>query len=69
MACASVFVHAFRARSQQHPIEWRNGKSQVTVSRARSPAATEALIAQLIAPLNHADNAEPPRSDRRKRTS
>ena len=65
MACASVFVHAFRARSQQQPIEWRNGKSQVTVSRARSPAATEALIAQRIAPLDHAANAKPPRSDKR----
>lgn len=65
MACASVLVHAFRARSQRQPIEWRNGKSQVTVSRARSPAATEALIAQRIAPLDHAANAKPPRSDKR----
>ena len=65
MAWPPVFVHAFRTRSQQQPIEWRNGKSQGTVSRARSPAATEALIAQLIAPLNHAANAKPPRSDKR----
>jgi integrase len=35
------------------------------VSRPRSPAATEASIAQLIAVLNHAANAEPPRSDKR----
>jgi integrase len=65
VACASVFVHAFRAWSKQQPIEWRNGKGDVTVSRARSPAATEASIAQLIAVLNHAANAEPPRSDKR----
>jgi integrase len=65
VACASVFVHAFRAWSKQQPVEWRNGKGDVTVSRARSPAATEASIAQLIAVLNHAANAEPPRSDKR----
>jgi len=64
-ACSSVFVHAFRAWSRQQPVEWRNGAGEVTVSRARSPAATEASIAQLIAVLNHAANAEPPRSDKR----
>lgn len=65
VACASVFVHAFRAWSKLQPVEWRNGKGDVTVSRARSPGATEASIAQLIAVLNHAANAEPPRSDKR----
>jgi integrase len=65
VACSSVFVHAFRAWSRLQPVEWRNGKKEVTVSRARSPAATEAAIAQLIAVLNHAANAEPPRSDKR----
>lgn len=64
-ACSSVFVHAFRAWSRQQPVEWRNGAGEITVSRARSPAATEASIAQLIAVLNHAANAEPPRSDKR----
>lgn len=64
-ACTSVFVHAFRAWSRLQPVEWRNGKGEVTVSRQRSPAATEASIAQLIAVLNHAANAEPPRSDKR----
>lgn len=64
-ACSSVFVHAFRAWSRLQPVEWRNGKGEVTVSRTRSPAATEASIAQLIAVLNHAANAEPPRSDKR----
>jgi len=37
----------------------------VTVSRPRSPAAVEASIAQLIAALNHAVNADPARSDKR----
>jgi len=64
-ACGTVFVNAFRAWSRLQPVEWRNGKGEVTVSRARSPAATEASIAQLIAVLNHAANAEPARSDKR----
>lgn len=64
-ACGAVFVNAFRAWSRLQPVEWRNGKGEVTVSRPRSPAATEASIAQLIAVLNHAANAEPARSDKR----
>jgi len=64
-ACGTVFVTAFRAWSRLQPVEWRNGKGEVTVSRPRSPAATEASIAQLIAVLNHAANAEPARSDKR----
>jgi len=64
-ACGTVFVNAFRAWSRLQPVEWRNGKGEVTVSRPRSPAATEASIAQLIAVLNHAANAEPARSDKR----
>jgi integrase len=64
-ACTSVFVHAFRAWSRLQPVEWRNGAGEITVSRPRSPAATEASIAQLIAVLNHAANADPPRSDKR----
>ncbi len=64
-ACSSVFVHAFRAWSRLQPVEFRNGKGEVTVSRPRTPGATEASIAQLIAVLNHAANAEPPRSDKR----
>jgi integrase len=65
MACGTVFVNAFRAWSRLQPVEWRNGRGEVTVSRPRSPAATEASIAQLIAVLNHAANAEPARSDKR----
>ena len=35
------------------------------MSKPRSPAATEASIAQVIAVLNHAANADPPRSYKR----
>lgn len=64
-ACTAVFVNAFRAWSRLQPVEWRNKKGEVTVSRPRTPAATEAAIAQVIAVLNHAANANPPRSDKR----
>lgn len=52
-------------RSRVPRMEWRNGASEVKVSRQRSPAATEASIAQLIAVLNHTANADPPRSNKR----
>lgn len=64
-ACTTVFVKAFRAWLRARPIEFRNGDGEVTVSRPRSPASAEASIAQLIAALNHAVNADPPRSDKR----
>lgn len=64
-ACTKVFVHAYRAWLSERPVEWRNKAGEVTVSRPRSPAAVEASIAQLIAVLNHAANADPPRSDKR----
>lgn len=64
-ACGSVFATALRAWSRQQPVVWRNGAGEITVSRPRSPAATEAAIAQVIAVLNHAANADPPRSDKR----
>jgi len=65
LACSKVFVTAFRAWSRVQPVVWKNKKKEVTKSRPRSPAATEAAIAQLIAALNHAANAEPPRVDKR----
>lgn len=65
VACTTAFVNALRSWSKLQPVEWRNGAGVVTVSRPRSPAATEASIAQLIAVLNHAANADPPRSDKR----
>jgi integrase len=64
-ACTAQFVHAFRAWSRLQPVVWRNKAGAVTVSKPRTPAATEAAIAQLIAVLNHAVNANPPRSDKR----
>ncbi|KTT72643.1 hypothetical protein [Sphingomonas endophytica] len=64
-ASSSAFVTAFRAWSRLEPVRWRNGKNVVTIERPRSPASTEASVAQLIAALNHAANAEPPRSDKR----
>jgi len=64
-ACTAPFVHAFRAWSRAQPIQFRNGAGAVTVTRARSPAATEAAVAQVAAALNHAVNADPPRSDKR----
>jgi integrase len=64
-ACTKVFVNAFRAWLSQRPVEWKNKDGEVTVSRPRSPAAVEAAIAQVIAVLNHAANADPPRSDKR----
>jgi len=64
-ACTKVFVTAFRAWSRQQPVTWRNKDGEITVSRARSPATTEESIIQLIAALNHAVNADPPRSDKR----
>lgn len=65
VACGTVFANALRAWSRTQPVLFRNGKGEVTGSRPRSPASTEASIAQLIAVLNHAANAEPPRSDKR----
>lgn len=65
LACSKVFVTAFRAWSRQEPVVWKNKNKQIVRSRPRSPAATEAAIAQLIAVLNHAANAEPPRVDKR----
>ena len=64
-ACSTAFVTSFRAWSQKQPVVWRNAAGEVTVSKPRSPAATEASIAQVIAVLNHAANADPPRSDKR----
>jgi integrase len=64
-ACTGAFVKAFREWSGKQPVVWRNGKGEVTVTKPRSPAATEAAIAQVIAALNHAVNADPPRSDKR----
>jgi len=64
-ACTTVFANAFRAWSRLQPVEWRNKAGEVTASRPRSPATTEESIIQVAAALNHAVNADPPRSDKR----
>ncbi|KQN00538.1 tyrosine-type recombinase/integrase [Sphingomonas sp. Leaf25] len=63
--CTTAFATAFRDWSRTQPVVWRNGKGEITVSRPRSPSSTEASIAQVIAALNHAASADPPRSDKR----
>lgn len=65
---SSMLVYAFRSWSKQQPAECRNDKGEI-ISHSRSPAATEAPIAQFIAALNHAANAEPPRSVKSQSTS
>lgn len=64
-SCAGAFVTAFRAWSRAEPARWRNKAGEVTVERPRAPSSTEALVAQLVAALNYAANAEPPRSEKR----
>ena len=64
-ACTTHFANAFRAWSRAQPVQWKNGAGVVTVSRPRSLATTEESIVQVAAALNHAVNADPPRSDKR----
>lgn len=64
-ACTKIFANAFRAWSRLQPVTWKNGKGEITVSRPRAPATTEESIIQIAAALNHAVNADPPRSDKR----
>ncbi|RSV11570.1 hypothetical protein CA235_18675 [Sphingomonas sp. ABOLF] len=64
-ACSTVFANVFRAWSREQPVEWRNKAGDVTVSRPRSPATTEESITQVAAALNHAVDADPPRSAKR----
>ncbi|MEP9401897.1 hypothetical protein [Sphingomonas sp. VNH70] len=65
VACTSAFIGAFREWSAKQPVVWRNGEGAITKSRPRSPASTEAVVGQTAAALNHAANADPPRSDKR----
>ncbi len=65
VACTSAFATALREWSRAQPAVWRNGAGDITVSRPRSASSTEAVVAQTIAVLNHAANADPPRSDKR----
>lgn len=64
-ACGTPFITAFRAWSRLQPVVSRNKKQEITASRPRSVAATEESVLQLAAALNHAADADPPRSERR----
>ncbi|RSV15164.1 hypothetical protein CA235_09510 [Sphingomonas sp. ABOLF] len=65
VACGSPFAAAFRAWSKDQPVVWRNKEGVITTSRIRSAASTEESVLQLAAVLNHAADADPPRSERR----
>lgn len=65
VACGEPFVTAFRAWSAAQPVVWRNGEGAITASRPRAAATTEESVLQVAAALNHAADADPPRSDRR----
>lgn len=64
-AAGNVFITAFRAWSREQPITWKNKDGAITVSRPRSAATTEESVLQVAAALNHAVNADPPRSEKR----
>lgn len=65
VACGTPFAGAFRAWSKDRPVTWRNKAGEVTASRPRSAATTEESVLQVAAALNHAADADPPRSERR----
>ncbi len=65
VACGMPFVTAFRAWSKDQPVTWRNKAGEVTASRPRAAATTEESVLQVAAALNHAADADPPRSERR----
>lgn len=64
-ACGTPFITAFRAWSKAQPVVSRNKAQEITTSRLRSAASTEESVLQLAAALNHAADADPPRSERR----
>jgi integrase len=53
-ATTSVFAEKYRVWARTQPVRWRNKSGDVTVERARSPAAIEESLNQLRAVLNHA---------------
>ena len=65
VACGIPFATAFRAWSAAQPVVWRNKQGAITASRPRAAATTEESILQVAAALNHAADADPPRSERR----
>ncbi len=64
-AAGNVFIAAFRAWSAEQPVTWRNKAGAITVSKPRAAATTEESVLQVAAALNHAVNADPPRSEKR----
>lgn len=65
IAAGTPFIKRFRAWSKERPVTWRNGQGIITKSKPRAPSTTEESVLQLIAALNHACDATPPRSDAR----
>jgi hypothetical protein len=65
VACGTPFITAFRAWSRDQPVTWKNKKGEITASRPRAAATTEESVLQVAAALNHAADADPPRSERR----
>jgi integrase len=65
VACGTPFITAFRSWSSKQPVTWKNKAGEVTASRPRSSATTEESVLQVAAALNHAADADPPRSERR----
>ncbi|MBB4609624.1 site-specific integrase [Sphingomonas yabuuchiae] len=65
VACGTPFIEAFRAWSKDQPVVWRNKDGDITASRPRAAATTEESVLQIAAALNHAADADPPRSERR----
>ncbi len=64
-AAGNVFIAAFRAWSAEQPVVWRNKAGDITTSKPRAAATTEESVLQVAAALNHAVNADPPRSEKR----
>ena len=48
------FVEGFRAWLQPQPIEWKNGKGEVSKTQVRTRSSVEESVHQLRAVLNHA---------------
>ena len=65
VACGAPFIVAFRAWSKDQPVTWQNKAGAITASRPRAAATTEESVLQVAAALNHAVDADPPRSQRR----
>ena len=65
VASGMPFITAFRAWSKDEPVTWKNKAGEITASRPRAAATTEESVLQVAAALNHAADADPPRSERR----